>query len=338
MPDNGDPKKQVVFSSHPVHVRPAVTAFAGIVITLFLFFFSRETETLYSWGLLAAGFVITGLLTVYTRRADKTYAAYISLKKETEVRKKAESVHIARDISKVKEAQRKMEEAVELKTEFVSMISHELRTPLTAIREGVSIVIEGRAGELNGEQKEFLNIAKRNVDRLARLINEVLDLQKFGAGKMEFDIRDNDINGLAEEIYGDVHSILEEKGLGLEARLGSDIPLVKFDRDKIHQVISNLISNAVKFTEEGGITLSTVLKDGFVEVSVSDTGHGIYERDMDRLFHAFEQIQKGNERKTGGTGLGLVISKNIIEKHNGRIWAESKPGKGSVFYFTLPVG
>ncbi|MFH1665927.1 MAG: hypothetical protein ABIA77_07275, partial [Candidatus Omnitrophota bacterium] len=105
MPDNGDPKKQVMFSSHPVYVRPAVTAFAGTVITLFLFFFAHGTETLYPWGLLAAGFVITGLLTVYTRRADKTYAAYISLKKETEVRKKAESVHIARDISKVKEAQ-----------------------------------------------------------------------------------------------------------------------------------------------------------------------------------------------------------------------------------------
>ncbi len=247
------------------------------------------------------------------------------------------SVHIAKDITQIKETERILRESLEAKSRFTSTVSHELRTPLTAIKEGIDIVYDGSAGAVNDEQKDFLEIAKRNVDRLTRLINEVLDYQKLEAGKMPFDLRENDINETILEVYNSMKPLAQGKNLKFNIKLDDTLPKIKFDRDKIIQVLNNLINNALKFTDKGSVEISTLLDKNSVRVSISDTGPGITPEDMPKLFQSFKQLGNPQNRKTGGTGLGLVISREIILGHKGKIWADSKPGKGATFHFALPV-
>lgn len=263
-------------------------------------------------------------------------AAISSLK---DVRGKITSyIKVAEDVTEAKEYHEKIKEAARIKSEFTSMVSHELRTPLTVIKEGISIVQDGTAGELNPEQKNFLDTAKRNVDRLARLINDVLDFQKLESGGMKFNMTTNDINQIITQVYEDTEQVAISKGLKLKLKL-TEIPQLEFDRDKIVQVLTNLISNAFKFTEKGSIVISTKLnkKTGSAVVSIKDSGQGIRKENMGRLFQRFERLASSNERKTGGTGLGLAISKEIINQHAGEIRAESVSGEGSTFSFSLPL-
>ncbi|MFH1413729.1 MAG: ATP-binding protein [Candidatus Omnitrophota bacterium] len=228
-----------------------------------------------------------------------------------------------------------LRKVLKVKSDFVSMVSHELRTPLTAIKEGIGIVLDGETGLINEEQEDFLNTAKRNVDRLTRIINDVLDFQKIESGRMEFETKANDINEVVREIDKTMGQLAKNKGLDFKIELKEDLPKIEFDIGKITQVLVNLVGNAIKFTDRGGITITTDRKDNAVCISVHDTGLGIAEIEKPRLFQPFEQL--GKERMTGGTGLGLVISKQIIEQHKGKIWSESKFGKGSTFCFVLPI-
>ena len=225
----------------------------------------------------------------------------------------------------------------QLKSDFVSTVSHELRTPLTAIKEGIGIVLDGLAGDVKKEQKDFLDTAKRNVDRLARLINDVLDFQKLQADKMRFYMQENNINEVALEIDKIMEPLVKEKGFKLSFDLEDKLPRIKCDRDRIIQVFTNLVGNAIKFTEKGSISIVTAKENNVIHVMVKDTGMGITKEDISKLFQSFQQLGDAKTRKVGGTGLGLAICKDIIEKHKGKIWAESKPGKGSTFHFTLPV-
>jgi signal transduction histidine kinase len=242
------------------------------------------------------------------------------------------------DITLRKKAEEEMKQAIEMKSKFISTASHELRTPLTSIKEGVNLVYSEITGPLNNDQKEFLGIAKRNVDRLARLINDVLDYQKMSAGRMDFNLKPASINETVRLVEETMRPLTKEKGLELILELDDAIPLVNFDNDKIIQVLTNLVSNAIKFTETGSVKITTSRSDNNVITAVKDTGGGIKQEDMSKLFHEFQQLAtKDAERKTGGTGLGLVISKKIIENHGGRIWVESDYGKGTTFYFELPM-
>lgn len=232
---------------------------------------------------------------------------------------------------------KELEEALRIKSDFTSTVSHELRTPLAAVKEGIALVTDGTAGPLTVEQKEFLDIAKRNVDRLARLINNILDFQKLEAGKMPMEIREHNINEAVEETFKTMASLADDKRLRLVLDLGEKLPVINFDKDKIIQVLTNLVGNAIKNTDKGGITIMTKRGENFIEVSVKDTGAGIKKEDMPRLFQQFTQIETPGERKTGGTGLGLAISKELIKAHHGKIYAESEFGVGSVFAFRLPI-
>lgn len=251
------------------------------------------------------------------------------------------TLNILEDLSKEKEKveqySKELEDALRIKSDFTSMVSHELRTPLTAIKEGISLVADGTTGKLNKDQKEFLDIAKRNVDRLTRLINDVLDLQRLEAGKLFFNLQPNDINDAINEVCDMMITLVKDRALTLELKLDRKLPPVTFDKDKIIQVLMNLINNALKFTEKGGITITTHRDGNVVMVSVRDTGLGIRPEDMPRLFKRFEQLDTGTERKPGGTGLGLAISKEIIEMHGGKIWVESVFGEGTTFSFNLPI-
>lgn len=226
-----------------------------------------------------------------------------------------------------------LQEASRSRERFTGMVSHELRTPLAAIKEGVSVVLDKIVGGINEEQQKYLDIAKKNVDRLARLINGVLDFQALESGKMEFKIEENDINEVVKEIRQAMLPLAEKKNLDFVFQLDENLPRIRFDYDKIIQVLTNLANNALKFTEKGGIAITTGRWDNFIQVTVKDTGPGIKEEDMPRIFQQFTQLQ----RKVGGTGLGLSICKQIIEAHKGKIWAESEFGKGTAFRFILPI-
>jgi len=246
-------------------------------------------------------------------------------------------VHIARDISEQKKAQKQIEETAEMKSRFISMVSHELRTPLGPIKEGAGIILDGLVGSVSQEQKTFLEVIVRNANRLNRLINDVLDFQKLGSGAMQFNIREHDIYGLINEVYATMKVMMREKGLEFNLEIEPDLPLIKLDHDRIIQVLTNLVNNAFKFTDKGSITIKAKKERDVLCNSVDDTGPGIRKEDIPKLFHTFSQLQSSFKDKTGGSGLGLAISKEIISHHGGRIWVESEPGKGSSFRFTLPI-
>lgn len=237
---------------------------------------------------------------------------------------------ITRDITERKQL-------LEQKDNFMNTVSHELRTPLSAIKESINIVIDGLVGAIDQEKMECLAVAKRNVDRLSRLIDNVLDFQKLDAGKMEFKITNNDLNDTVKEVERAMISLAAKKGLRIVVKTEGKLPKIKFDKDRITQVLTNIVNNSIKFTHEGTITIVTAVKDDYVRVSIEDTGVGVREDNLPRLFKKFEQLGHPSGVKSSGTGLGLAICKEIIDRHNGKIWAESGHGKGLTIYFTLPV-
>ena len=234
---------------------------------------------------------------------------------------------IARDVTERKQL-------LEQKDDFMNMVSHELRTPLSSVKESISLVLEGVTGPTNEKQQEVLYAGKRNVDRLKRLIDQVLDFQKMVAGQMKFNFEKNDINSAVKEAHMSMISLATKNRLRINLEFDEDLPRLDFDKDKIIEVLVNLLNNAIKYTEKGSITITTSRIDKAIQVSVKDTGRGIEEEGMPKLFQRFSQL----ERQPGGSGLGLAISREIIEAHKGKIWVESEFGKGSAFYFTLPIG
>ncbi len=227
----------------------------------------------------------------------------------------------------------------EAQKEFSSTVSHELRTPLASMKAMIDIVASGTAGPLTDEQKNFLERAKNNVDRLNRLINEILSLTKLESGAVSLKLSECVLNDIISEIALTYRPGAEKRNLYLREQYAVDLPRINVDQDKISQVVNNLVSNALKFTETGGVTVKTSFdtEKNIVSVCVSDTGKGIKEEDIPKLFKKFLQLGEPVDRNQGGTGLGLAISKEIISQHGGKIWVESKPGEGSSFCFVLPI-
>jgi len=261
---------------------------------------------------------------------------FVAVKEDITERKQTEA-KVEEQNKQIRQQLEKIEELYKIKSDFTSTVSHELRTPLTAIKEGITLVADGSAGALNDDQRNFLSIAKNNVDRLNRLINDVLDFSKLEAKKMPFNFALGDISAPVKEGVASNRMTAEKKGLEIAFEAQEGLPQAVFDQDRIFQVVNNLIGNAIKFTEKGGIKISLGKVDEKIKVCVSDTGKGISTEDLPRLFVMYSQLGGVTGRKTGGTGLGLAISKQIIEQHGGAIWAESERGKGSRFCFTVPL-
>jgi len=238
------------------------------------------------------------------------------------------------DITERKQAEAAATLLANAKSKFISVVSHELRSPLATIKEATSLVREEVLGALNHEQKDMLEVARININRLGRLVSNVLTYQKIDAGKMLYDFLDNDVNEIIQEVYHNSILAYSERKNDLVMNLAPKPPLIRLDKDKIMQVLLNLISNAMKYSESGLIVIETRLNTREMVIRVRDSGQGIYPEEMENIFMPFSH---GRDRKTGGTGLGLAISKEIVVAHNGRIWAESEKGKGSTFYFTLPL-
>jgi signal transduction histidine kinase len=231
-----------------------------------------------------------------------------------------------------KEKIREIEKLLAVKMQFVSMVSHELKTPLAATKANIDLTLSGRCGRLNADQKMFLGIAGDNVDRLSRLIADILGFQTLTSGMVKYEFAESDINEAITAAEDIMLPLVKEKGLYLTLKLAKDLPVVKIDRDKIIEVLDNLIINAVKSAEKGGIIVCSERADNFIEVSVEDSGCGIKDDDLSKIFEPFVHVKKKE-----GTGLGLAICREIINAHKGKIWAESQFGKGSKFHFVLPV-
>jgi len=241
------------------------------------------------------------------------------------------------DITDRKRAEAELRETMDLKSQFISTVSHELRTPLTAIREGVIIVSDEVAGKLKKDQKHFLGIARRNIDRLARLIDDVLDFQKLTAGKMDFLRQPHSVAQTVEEIYATMSPHARKKNVHLATEVEAGLPPAVYDSDRIVQVLTNLVSNAIKFTPEGGtVSISARHSDENLLLQVSDTGMGIPKEALSKIFNRFYRVHRPG-REIKGTGLGLAIVHKIVTAHGGRIDVESEMDQGTTFTVTLPL-
>ena len=258
---------------------------------------------------------------------------------------------------KITEKNHELEKLERIKSDFISIVSHELRTPLTPIKNALSILSSGRCGVLGENAEKFIDMAKRNVTNLANIINDILDINKIEAGKMVFNYRTMNIHTVIENVKNNFDCVAKEHSIDFSVQEQGDLPDIYADSQRLEQVLTNLVSNAIKFTPEGKkITITSELKNAddiapnsnfkdemstlsgdYVLLSVKDEGIGIKQENINKAFDMFTQIENSLTRKVGGTGLGLSIAKQLIKAHKGIIWCESEENKGSNFYVALPV-
>jgi signal transduction histidine kinase len=233
----------------------------------------------------------------------------------------------------------RLKELDRLKSDFVANVSHELRTPLTAIKGAVDLILREVTGPLTEKQVHYLTRVKSNTQQLAGMINDVLDLAKIEEGKVEFQAAHVSLGGLVHEVVETLKPIAADKSIELDITALAPSLLVWADRDKVNQVLMNLIGNAIKFTPpHGRVMVASARGDtNWVRVSVSDNGPGIAASEREKIFEKFYQVRANGGPKSKGTGLGLAIAKTLVELHGGKIWAESETNRGSTFYFTLPA-
>jgi signal transduction histidine kinase len=229
----------------------------------------------------------------------------------------------------------------EHKSEFISLASHELRTPLTIIKSQVQTVLEGKIGRMNKSQIEFLSTVEANIDRLIRLVKDLLDLSRIQTGKIEVRCEEFEVINLIHYILGLFKAEADKKSISLKNEVSKGIGCIYADREKVERILINLIGNALKFTPEGGeIFVSAKVLGGEgndVVIGVRDSGIGIPNIELEKIFEKFHQVEGSLSESAEGVGLGLAITKGLVEAHHGKIWAESEVGKGSVFSFTLPI-
>jgi len=257
----------------------------------------------------------------------------------------------------ITEKNKKLAKLERLKSEFISIVSHELKTPLTSIKNSLDIISGGKTGALTDAMVKFLDMAKRNVKKLSKIINDLLDMSKIEAGKMDYSYKKTSIVPVIDDVRLNLSQMAKQKNLVINEHIDENLQEVYADTDRIEQVLTNLVSNAVKFTPENGIIdiSATVinsenikadecftkqlsrLSGDYVQVCVSDQGIGIDKEDFVHVFDKFEQIENSLSREVGGSGLGLSIAKQLISAHNGAIWCDSVVNKGSSFFFVIPV-
>ncbi len=268
-----------------------------------------------------------------TKRIVKASTAVI----ENEDGQTVGMVSVLTDITRQKELE-------DLKTKFVANVSHELRTPLVAIQKSLSLILGKEVGDVTPDQEKFLSIAYRNIDRLSRLINDLLDVSKLEAGQMNLKPAKFPVSGLVQHVASTVETWAKDKNVQIKTEFKPEDIELEADADRLTQVMTNLVGNAIKFTPDGGtITVEAFggiqdpeLGGECVELAVRDTGIGIAPEDQKKIFDKFVQVSVHQPAGVSSTGLGLTITKEIVDLHGGRIWVESEPGQGSRFVFRIP--
>lgn len=239
----------------------------------------------------------------------------------------------------LEKANRELKKLDQLKSDFIASVSHDLRTPLNSVQESIALILEGVVNANDEKGKNVLQIAKRSIARLEVMINDLLDFSKIEAGKMRLHLEPCDIQILVDEVLGSLRSLAEKKKLRLKFTPIEGFPKVVCDAERMIQVFTNLVGNAIKFTPEHGIVTVTVEQASRYEVHVtfSDTGIGIPQESLEKIFERFEQVRGTSPQMVKGTGLGLAICKELAKLHGGDVWAESELGKGSRFIVCLPL-
>jgi signal transduction histidine kinase len=247
------------------------------------------------------------------------------------------AIENARLFREIEEKGHQLELASKHKSQFLANMSHELRTPMNAVLGYTDLILDNIFGDVPEAIRDTLERVKSNGHHLLGLINDVLDLSKIEAGQLTLSLGEYSMGEVIHAVVSAVESLAAEKKLALKATVPADLPPGRGDERRLTQVLLNLAGNAIKFTDEGEVSIQARASDGAFVVSVSDTGPGISEADQRTIFEEFQQADSSSTRKKGGTGLGLSISRRIVELHGGRLWVESTPGRGSTFSFTLPV-
>ncbi|HLD29338.1 MAG TPA: ATP-binding protein [bacterium] len=264
-------------------------------------------------------------------------------KVRVDIRSNDELGELAQEFNQMAE---KLGEIDQLKDDFVSAVSHELRSPLTSIKGYINFVLQGATGPLNNKLKNYLEIVQQNTMRLSQFVDDILDVAKIKAGKMYLENKYFSLHQMVDNLVALFQPQKEQKQIQTGITIPDDLPRLYGDEGKIVQVLTNLMSNAFKFTPEKGridiIAIHPYMDEGkkMVRISVRDSGIGIPKEKIKMVFQKFEQVKGTRDQVAGpkGTGLGLTISKGLIEAHGGRIWIESEPGQGATFHFTLPMG
>jgi len=234
-------------------------------------------------------------------------------------------------------ANQELEDATRHKSEFLSRTSHELRTPMNAIIGYSSLLLDGLAGDLTPRQTADVEQISVSAHRLLDLINDVLDLSKIEAGRLDLAPEPVAIGDIVHRVCNEIRPLADQKGLGLTVDLAANIPMVEVDIQRMHQILLNLVGNAVKFTDVGGVRVTARRRADHVEVAIADSGIGIAPEDIPHIFDEFRQADGSTSRRFGGTGLGLAIAKKLTELHHGSLAVTSQPGAGSVFTLHLPI-
>jgi len=238
-------------------------------------------------------------------------------------------------------------QANDAKTDFISFVSHELKQPMTSIKGYTDLLVKGAAGELNDAQRGFLETVRSNTDRMNKLVSDLLDISRIESGRIRLEFKRLSVDQVIEDALRTIHGQIEAKKQTLGVNIPPDLPLMRGDRDRVVQILTNLVTNAHKYTPEGGGIAICAKKwangrngmeqPAFIMCSVSDTGIGISPEDQERMFTKYFRADDPAVMSVAGTGLGLVITKSLVELHGGEIWVESELGKGSMFAFTIPI-
>lgn len=285
------------------------------------------------WAVFSFTVITTGI-TVFVGRIREEYlrqleASQIALRKTVDEKEQSRI--------QAEQSRERAERSEQVKAAFLASMSHELRTPLNAIINFTRFVLDGDTGPINAEQDGLLTEVVGSAKHLLNLINDVLDMSKIEAGSLTLFIEDNvNMRQILDSAVSTGRGLLGEKSVRFEVKIDENLPAMRCDRQRVLQILLNIISNACKFTESGSITLSAHASSGELLITVTDTGPGIAPEDQVMVFEAFKQTKSGL-RQAGGTGLGMPIAKSLAEAHLGRLWLESKPNHGATFYIALPV-
>jgi len=292
-------------------------------------------RSLLAVPLLREDHIIGGL--VVLRKSPGAFPPAVVELLRTFATQSALAIQNARLFREIGEKGQQLEIASKHKSQFLANMSHELRTPLNAILGYTELILDEIYGEVPEQLRDVLERVQQGGHHLLDLINDVLDISKMEAGQLTLSLNEYSMAEVVYTVSTAVESLATEKGLGLTVELAPELPQGKGDERRLAQVLLNLVGNAIKFTDAGKVQIQVTTTDGVFTVAVADTGPGIAEADQQTIFEEFQQADSSSTRLKGGTGLGLAIVKRIVEMHGGRVWVESSLGKGSTFWFTLPV-
>jgi signal transduction histidine kinase/CheY-like chemotaxis protein/HAMP domain-containing protein/putative methionine-R-sulfoxide reductase with GAF domain len=286
---------------------------------------------------LTVGEEVLGVMVVQSYSSEHAYDEHDLDLLTTVASQTAIALQSARLFEEAIETAERLREVDRLKSQFLANMSHELRTPLNSIIGFSRVVLKGIDGPITDRQREDLEAIHNSGQHLLGLINDILDVSKIEAGKMELDFEAVDLREIINGVMSTATALVKDKPIELQRSISDVLPTITADERRVRQVLLNLVSNAAKFTEEGFIRVGAHVEDHEAIISVADSGSGIGKEEQARVFEPFIQTDASTTREHGGTGLGLTISRSFVQLHGGRIWVESVPGEGSTFYFALPI-